>query len=1064
MNSPRLLFSVAVAALSVACPWTACAQDAAGIAPSAKAAEVVPTMLPLSIEKGARIAILGGTLMERMQEHGWFEGMLFARFAAQEPVVRTLAWPGDEITVQPRPENYGDMHEHLAAVKADVVLAGYGFNESFKGKAGVAQFEKDLAAFIAGLRAHRYNGKSAPQIVLVSPIAHENIGNPNLPDGRENNARLCIYTDAMRRVAKRQRVGFVDVFTPSRAAMEAKEKREALTFNGIHLTDAGYREFGEMLFRGLFSETPREVSAEMKAMVEEKNRQWLLHYRPLNGFYITGGRAKPYGVVNFPGELKKLAEMTENRDRAAWSLADGKATKVDDSKTTPLPAITGDRPINDWLSPADELKAFRIDPRFSVNCFASEEDFPELAKPIQMRFDTRGRLWVSCSTTYPQVTPGVAPDDKLIILEDTDGDGKADKCSTFATGLHIPLSFEFGDGGVYVSEQPHLVFLKDTDGDGKADLKQIVMTGFGTEDSHHALHDFAWSPEGDLIFRESIFHHSSVETPYGPVRAQDSTFFRFRPATQRLFAFGSYYSTNPWGIVFDDWGWHVGSHPVFASAVHALNPPFPQQHVPAGNFFPAYSGTCGQEFFTGRHFPAELQGRFARVRYKPTNSVEIMRWEEKDTHFEEKLEGHVWESTNLSFIPVDVRCGPRGEMYVCDWYNPVKGHAQYSLRDTRRDKTSGRIWRITAKGSPLVDAPKISGAPVPALLELLKAPEPRTRYLARMELRSRDRAEVKPALDRWTTEVSSSNDARAEHHMTEALWMYRALGITNVDLLVKLLHAKDLQARAAATRELRWANALLSGPSGHDLIHSTGPDGREVLICTSTTPKAIDLLRERANDESGLVRLEAAIAASYFQNRDAAGVALDLLKHPMDSYTTFALRTALDSLKPFWEQDAKFAAEPTLVKFLADSSVKKRVQTGMDANVPFDRLNPQVVRIGTIHERMQFTVTEFKVKAGAPVKLILENPDATPHNLLIVKPGSEDEIGQAANQMATQPGAFEKMDFVPKNPKILHATKMLKQGESDTLRFHAPKEPGRYPYICSFPGHYLVMRGVMVVE
>ncbi len=1057
MKSPRLAPLAAAILFALASPWLCDAQNATTV-------EVAATTLPLSLEKGARIAILGGTLMERMQEHGWFEGMLFERFAAQEPVVRTLAWPGDEITVQPRPEKYGDMHEHLAAVKADVVLAGYGFNESFKGRAGVAQFEKDLAAFIASLRAHRYNGKSAPQIVLISPIAHENIGNPNLPDGRGDNARLCIYTNAMMHVAKRQRVGFVDVFTPSRAAMEAKEKKEALTFNGIHLTDAGYRQFGEMLFRGLFSETPKDVPPAVKAMVEDKNRQWLLHYRPLNGFYITGGRAKPYGVVNFPGELKKLEEMTENRDRALWSLggdpsanAKSGAVKVDDSNTTPLPAITGDRPINDWLSPADELKAFRIDPRFEVNCFASEEDFPELAKPIQMRFDTRGRLWVSCSTTYPQVTPGVAPNDKLIILEDTDGDGKADKCTTFATGLSIPLSFEFGDGGVYVSEQPHLVFLKDTDGDGKADVKRIVMTGFGTEDSHHALHDFAWSPEGDLIFRESIFHHSSVETPYGPVRAQDSTFFRFRPATQRLLAFGSYYSTNPWGIAFDDWGWHVGSHPVFASAVHALNPPFPQQHVPAGNFFPAYSGTCGQEFFTGRHFPAELQDCFARVRYKPTNSVEIQRWEEKDTHFEEKLVGHVWESANLSFIPTDVRCGPRGEMYVCDWYNPVKGHAQYSLRDTRRDKTSGRIWRITAKGRPLLEAPKIADEPVPALLELLKATEPRTRYLARMELRDRPRDEVRKALDAWWPKLDQ-NDARVLHYQTEALWMYRGIGFTNVDLLLRLMRSKDHQARAATTRELRWAHSLLTGTDTRRL-EARVPHGQDARV-----PSALDLLRERANDESGLVRLEAAIAASYFQSREAAGVALDLLKHPMDSYTTFALRTSLDSLKPAWEQDAKFSAEPQLVKFLAESSPKKRTQTGTDPNVPFDRLKPQLVQMSTIHERMQFTITEFKVKAGAPVKLILENPDATPHNLLIVKPGSEDEIGQAANQMATVPGAFEKMDFVPKSEKILHATKMLKQGESDTLRFHAPKEPGRYPYICSFPGHYLVMRGVMIVD
>ena len=135
-----------------------------------------------------------------------------------------------------------------------------------------------------------------------------------------------------------------------------------------------------------------------------------------------------------------------------------------------------------------------------------------------------------------------------------------------------------------------------------------------------------------------------------------------------------------------------------------------------------------------------------------------------------------------------------------------------------------------------------------------------------------------------------------------------------------------------------------------------------------------------------------------------------------------------------------------------------------EAPDPFDKLNPTVVRMSTVPERMLFTVMEFKVKAGTPVKLIFDNPDATPHNLLIVQPGSEDKIGEAANEMAKLPDAFEKNDFIPKSDQILHATKMLTQNKTETLRIHAPKQPGRYPYICSFPGHYLVMRGVMVVE
>ena len=100
------------------------------------------------------------------------------------------------------------------------------------------------------------------------------------------------------------------------------------------------------------------------------------------------------------------------------------------------------------MSAKDERSAFKVDPRFEVTLFAGEEQFPDLACPIQMRWDSQGRLWVSCSTTYPHVYPGRAPDDKIVILEDLDKDGKADKCSVWAEGLSVPLSFEFGNGGV----------------------------------------------------------------------------------------------------------------------------------------------------------------------------------------------------------------------------------------------------------------------------------------------------------------------------------------------------------------------------------------------------------------------------------------------------------------------------------------------------------------------------------------------------------------------------------------------------------------------------------------
>lgn len=231
------------------------------------------------------------------------------------------------------------------------------------------------------------------------------------------------------------------------------------------------------------------------------------------------------------------------------------------------------------------------------------------------------------------------------------------------------------------------------------------------------------------------------------------------------------------------------------------------------------------------------------------------------------------------------------------------------------------------------------------------------------------------------------------------------------------------------------------------------------------------LLTSFAHSKSGLVRLEVAISASYIGTPEALEAALQILKHPMDPYLTYALRTSLDShtLQPLWKGNAAFMEKhPELVKFLADSEPKKPAAMARKKKAekadPFDaQPGLQTVTIKTIPERLLFDVREFKVKAGAPVKLVFENPDVTPHNLLVVQPGAADEVGMAGNEMAKLPDGMAK-GFIPESPKILHKTKMLMQGDGETLRFQAPSAPGRYPYICTFPGHWLVMKGEMVVE
>ena len=1005
-------------------------------APRPKSAKPISVRLPLDLQRGTRIALIGNTLLDRSIHFAHLESLIYQRHSEKEIVIRNLAWSGDSVDLRPRPENFADLFQHLHHEKIDLIIAAFGFNESFAGEEGLSSFREKLSQFIDQLRSKAFNGKTAARIVLLSPIANENL--PTIPAANLNNANLRLYTEVMRQVSEEKEIGFIDAYQGTEELMSGGSIQ--YTINGVHLNAQGYDAFAKLVYRGLFQETPPKIDESIRQLAIDKNRQYLRRYRPLNTFYYTGGRRKDYGYLDFLPAMQSFDLLVENRERAIWNTTVNQPSNIDDSNVPPLPESKTSRGANQWLSAEDELKAFKVDPRFEVNLFAGEEQFPELACPIQIRWDSKGRLWVACSTTYPHVYPGNEPNDKIIILEDTDLDGRADKSTVFADDLHIPLSFEFGNGGVYVSEMPDLTFLKDSDGDDRADIRERVLTGFGTEDSHHALHDFVWTPDGDLLFRESIFHHSQVETPYGPIRQQNSGWFRFDTQTQRLTSFGTYRSTNPWGVTFDDWGQHVASHPIYAAAFHSLDPPYPLQHAtPKG--LQAYSGTCGQEFVDFATFPKSMQGDFIKVRYKPTNRVEIHHWNEKAFGFEEEYVGDLIFSTNLSFIPVDISYGPRGALYICDWYNPIKGHAQYSLRDNRRDRHSGRIWRVTAKDVPLQDPPTIDEASIEDLLSLLKRPEYRIRYWAKRELRSRNHQDVASALQKWIDNLSSEDD-RLRHHQMEAIWLSRGIKSPQVELVRELITCEDHHARAAATRQLRF-------------LHSQLPD-------------AIDLLRIAANDAFGLVRMEAAIASTYIGSKEALDAMLDVMKYPREEHLQYAIECALGSaaLRKHWENDSNYQIESILKQAKSDSGLMEPRPT--PKQLQFDQQKEvKTVAISCVPERMRFTVEQFAVTAGQPLKVIFTNPDATDHNLLFIKPNSLSQVGMAANEMARDPKNANS-DFIPADQKnlILQATPMIgptRECKVHVLRFNAPMKPGIYPYLCTFPGHWVVMRGEMVV-
>src|SRR5690606_23527909 len=331
--------------------------------------------------------------------------------------------------------------------------------------------------------------------------------------------------------------------TPSYKAMNHRRDKP-LTINGIHLTAEGYLHAAKWMAEQLDLSGNAVRSAlvagrldELKEVIRLKDEHFLYRWRAVNGEYIYGRRKEPFGVRSFPPEMAMLDSILIQLDEIVWNMASGKER---DGRNKALGIV--DRRSAPVAKPklADAVTdQFTLPAGFEISLFASERDFP-VQQPVAMAFDGKGRLWVATMPTYPQHYPGFLPQDKIVILEDSDGDGKADKHTIFADGLYLPLGFEFANGGVLVSQEPDILFLKDTDGDDVADLREVMLMGFGSEDSHHATHAFTYGQDGALYFNEGTFLNSQIETPYGPVRSINGTTFRYEPRTQKLEAYISY--------------------------------------------------------------------------------------------------------------------------------------------------------------------------------------------------------------------------------------------------------------------------------------------------------------------------------------------------------------------------------------------------------------------------------------------------------------------------------------------------------------------------------------------
>ncbi|MCW5557399.1 MAG: c-type cytochrome [Verrucomicrobiae bacterium] len=680
-------------------------------------------------------------------------------------------------------------------------------------------------------------------------------------------------------MAEKHGLTFVDFFTATRERY-ARPNLPLLTINGFAPTEAGYAELAVLLADQAFGRTPRISKADpalVNAAVKEKDYFWNNDYNLVNGVHTHGQRYNPFGPQNYPEEVAKTREMMALRDARIHEIAAGRTRElvVDDSQTRPTPEVPTNfkRPV-EYLDGVAAIEKMTVMPGYRVELFASEKEFPELRKPVQMSFDSRGRLWVSITPAYPHYKPGESrPDDKILIFEDTDGDGRADKQTVFADKLHLPIGFELAPEGVYVSQEPNLCLLVDDDHDDRADRMEILMHGFDTHDTHHAISAFSTDASGAFYMLEGRFLHSQVETPYGPQRVNDGGAWRFDPKRFRLERYIQTDVNNPWGIAFDDWEQCVLSDASSGENYWALpvsaKMPYGVEIERAGDYVPKRSRpTSGSEFVSSRHFPDEVQGQFMTCNSIGFLGINFSAAREDGSGFTGSLAGDLISSSDPNFRPVDLEFAPDGSLYFIDWHNALIGHMQHNARDPNRDHERGRIYRVTYPARPLVKPARVAGAPIPELLENLKLPEYRSRYRTRRELRGRPASEVIPAVKAWAAALDKS-DRHYERHLCEALWATWAQNRPDTGLLLLCLNARSHQARAAAAHVLRYTS--------HQL------------------PNATALLRQAANDPHGRVRLEAIVAASWLDNADGARIVLDALRHPFDKWMSPVTRQILET-------------------------------------------------------------------------------------------------------------------------------------------------------------------------
>ncbi len=772
----------------------------------------------LEFKNGDRVLFLGDTFFEREVDYGYLELDLTLAQPDRALTFRNLSWAGDTPMGRARasfdwnkPETdwLNHVKEQVSLVKPTVAFLSYGTTAALElaatpagaADAKAAKFTADLVRLMDAVNA--VSGTPVRFVVVGPPLRERSQpGDSNglSATGFPEDAAVRATDAALRQLAADRHLAFVSLLQ-AHPVLSGNTATPG-TVDGFAPNAHGHAQLANQIVQQLGLKLPSPAVGEAPASpllnaIRAKNELFFHRWRPANSTYLFGFRKHEQGrnAVEIPRFDPLVAEWDTRIAglRDPQRLDPAAVQAVNDhiiALKRPTPAPRNPQPI----------PTFEISPDLEVTLWAEN---PLLHKPIQMNWDPRGRLWVASSELYPMIQPGQPAYDTVVVLEDTDGDGKADRHTVFADDLVVPTGVvPDGRGGCYVAASHQLLHFADRDGDGKADTKTIVLSSFGTEDTHHNLHTLRWGYDGHLYFNQSIYTHTHIETPHGVRRLNSAGIWRFDPDTFELEIFTKG-GCNPWGHHWDQYGNSfftdgAGGKGLYHAMEGGTYFTYADMRREGDSISPGnYPKFASLEIIHSPAFPADWEGTAVTCDFRAHRLVRFAV-NESGSSFQTKELPDLLRSTNVTFRPIDVRLGPDGALYVADWSNPIIQHGEVDFRDPRRDKEHGRIWRITGKagnrGTRL--APDLTVKSTRDLLDLTLSHNAWEQEQARVVLRQRGEAKVLPEITGW---LARQTDPRAR---LEALWLNEAYGRPAADLLNQLVSAPDSRLRTAAARQL----------------------------------------------------------------------------------------------------------------------------------------------------------------------------------------------------------------------------------------------------------------------